>query len=602
MKQLNKLNSSQRKARLYKKLSTINLRLLFLIIFICFSAYPLLSCSNPANADNTTASTASEEEKQEPYPDLKMTDPAAATDSLQAKTASARTGSKTNMTEDLQNHSANEAHVKLGNEVLLDDYRHLVTHSRVGLITNQTGINSQGESTVHLLAQDPEINLAALYAPEHGLDGKAGAGEYVESYTHEALDIPVFSLYGRTRKPTREMLAEVDVLLYDIQDIGARTYTYISTLNYAMQAGAEHNTPIVVLDRPNPLGGLRVEGPVLEDPFKSFIGVDNLPKAHGMTIGELGRFFNRHIGAELTVVPMENYKRNMIFQDTGLPWVGTSPNIQSLDSAFKYMATGLGEGTGVRQADKFHWIGGKGLDAREFTGKLNRLPLEGVNFIPEAKDGAGGARLEITDYYQFNPAKTGIYTLATAFQLGDFTVPKSGNLENSWEIVMFDKVMGTNTIGQWLEEGLPPEKIAANYGPSLDQFKQQRKAYLIDKYAADFLVKVNDRLISFDAPPFLDENDRLLVPIRAITEAMGAQVDWDGDNRTVTITGNNKRVVFTINEATVNVDGEVQTMDTRPVIKRDRTMLPLRYLGEYFGADVRYDASWQMVHVCQSGH
>lgn len=373
-----------------------------------------------------------------------------------------------------------EVAFKLGNEVLMTKYRHLVEGKRVGLVTNQSGVNSQGLSTISLLAADKTARLTALYGPEHGIDGAAKAGEYVESYNHSELGIPVFSLYGKSRMPTAEMLENVDVLVFDIQDIGARSYTYISTLNYCMVAAKKYNKKIVVLDRPNPLGGTIVEGPVLEDPYISFVGVDNLPMAHGMTAGELAQFFNRKIGADLAVVPMEGYTRDMVFPETGLQWVQTSPNIPDLYSVFGYMATGLGEGTGIYQADKFRWIGGKGIDAHKFSALMNQSGLPGVRFIPEIKGEAGGVRLVIEDYKAFNPARTGIYALAHAHSLNNFKVPKSGKT-----IVMFDKIMGTAKIGEYLEQGLTPQQIEAACAPALEKFRAEREKHLIYGYPAE---------------------------------------------------------------------------------------------------------------------
>lgn len=366
---------------------------------------------------------------------------------------------------------------KLGNEVLMASERHLVNNKKVGLVTNQSGVNSRGESTIQILHEAEDIDLVALYAPEHGLDGTASAGEYVESYTHQELNIPVYSLYGRTRMPTEEMLKGIDVLLFDIQDIGARTYTYISTLNYCMIAVEKYNIPIIVLDRPNPLGGTIVDGPMLEERFKSFVGVDILPKSHGMTVAEIARYFNRTIRANLIVVPMQGYDRTMIYQDTGLSWVQTSPNIPDLEAVFGYMATGLGEGTGVFQADKFRWIGGRGLNAEQFAALLNNSDLQGVSFIPEQRGESGGVRLEITDYYSFNPARTGIYALTYAFTLGDFNVPKSNET-----IVMFDKIMGTDKMGEYLELGFSPQEIEQLFTPALESFKDRRKEYLLPQY------------------------------------------------------------------------------------------------------------------------
>lgn len=366
---------------------------------------------------------------------------------------------------------------KLGSEVLIEKHRYLIEGKKVGLVTNQSGVNSAGVSTIDLLEQAPRVELAALYGPEHGIDGKAKAGEYIESYVHPELQIPVYSLYGATRMPTAEMLKDIDLLLYDVQDIGARSYTYISTLNYCMVAAVKYDVPIIVLDRPNPLGGLKVEGPMMEERFISFVGVDTLPMAHGMTVGELARYFNRKIGADLTVVTMEGYNRSMIFEDTGLKWIQTSPNIPDIDSVFGYLVTGLGENTGVFQADQFKWIGGRSLDEKEYAAALNSAGLPGVEFIPERRGEAGGVRLKITDYKIFNPGRTGIYALTQAFLLGDFNVPKSDS-----SIVMFDKIMGTAKMGEYLEQGLSPQQIVANFAPAVESFKLERQKYLLPQY------------------------------------------------------------------------------------------------------------------------
>jgi uncharacterized protein YbbC (DUF1343 family) len=490
--------------------------------------------------------------------------------------------------------------VKLGNELLMDKYHDFIMGKRVGLITNQSGVDSRGVSTIDKLAADSTIQLAALYGPEHGIDGTALAGQYVESYTHKELGIPVYSLYGNTRKPTGDMLKNIDVLVFDIQDIGARSYTYMSTLNYCMIAARDNNKTVIVLDRPNPLGGETVSGPVLEDPYKTFVGVDNLPMAHGMTAGELANFFNRNIGADLKVVPMEGYTRSTIYQDTGLQWVPTSPNIPDIDSVFGYMATGLGEGTGIRQADKFKWIGGKGIDANKFANLLNQSGLQGVNFIPEIMGDSGGVRLQITDYRTYDPAKSGIYALAYAHTLNNFKVPQSGET-----VVMFDKIMGTNKIGQYLTQGLTPMKIEANYTPALNKFKEERQKYLIYGYgqslpsggSGQIVIKVRGSAISFDSPPYIDKNNRVIVPVRAIVEALGAEAGWDSKARTVTVRGGGNDVVFKIDSRYVVVNGQTKTMDTTPVIKNNRTMLPARYVAEYLGAEVLWDPGVRTVDI-----
>ncbi|MDD4048778.1 MAG: DUF1343 domain-containing protein, partial [Clostridia bacterium] len=462
---------------------------------------------------------------------------------------------------------------KLGNENLMSSYHHLIAGKRVGLITNQSGVNSQGESTIDVLANDSTVDLVALYGPEHGIDGQAGAGEYIESYIHKELGIPVYSLYGKTRKPSESMLADVEVILFDVQDIGARTYTYISTLNYCIKAAKECEKTIIVLDRPNPLGGVIVDGWVLEDQFETFVGVDNLPTAHGMTVGELALYFNRDIGADVRVVPMEGYSRETIYQDTGLPWIATSPNIPDIDSVFGYMSTGLGEGTGIFQADKFKWIGGKGIDAFAFANLLNQAQLSGVTFIPEVRGSAGGVRLVINDYRLFNPAKTGIYALTYAHSLNSFKVPKSGKTT-----VMFDKIMGTDKIGIYLEQGLTPQEIDAKNLTRLNSFKEERKKYLIysDEPYHQLSVIVQGKTVEFDSEPYIDENNRLMVPLRAIVEALGAQVDWSLEKRTINISGDvlgkKKLILFVIDEKTAIVDDARNEMDTCPVIKNSRTM------------------------------
>ena len=371
-----------------------------------------------------------------------------------------------------------EATVKLGNEVLLESAYHLIDGKRVGLVTNQTGVDSRGVSFIDNLLATRGAKLIALYAPEHGLDGTARAGAKVNSYIHPDYDIPVYSLYGNTRMPTEEMLLKIEVLLFDIQDIGARTYTYMSTLQYCIEAAQKYHKSIIVLDRPNLLGGLTVDGPVLEDAFKSFMGVDNLSMAHGMTAGELALFYNRKIGADLAVVSMEGYHRGMSFSDTGIPFVQTSPNIPDMTSAYGYMATGLGEGTGVHQRDQFRWIGGKGLDSLQYAERLNGSNLPGVIYFPQEQETGGGVRLEIVDPDSFNPAKSGIYALAYAFMLGDFQVPQS----TPEKIVMFDKIMGTDKIGACLEERLAPQQIEAAYARDLQAFKTEREKYLLPSY------------------------------------------------------------------------------------------------------------------------
>ena len=364
--------------------------------------------------------------------------------------------------------------VVLGNERLLTEYKHLIDGKRVGLITNQTGVDAEGRPVAEKLKAYPGAQLVALYSPEHGLDGKQKAGAYVASYFDKNMNLPVYSLYGRTRKPSKEMLKGIDVLLYDMQDIGSRTYTYISTLQNAMVAAKENGIPIVVLDRPNPLGGEIVEGFLRETRFKSFVGIDKMPMAHGMTAGELGQFFNREIGADLTVVPLKNWRRDMVWQDTGLPFAQTSPNIPNLSSAFLYMATGSGEETGIGQDEKFHWVGGKNMNSAEYARRLNAKNLPGVRFVAAPKGSRGGVRVEVTDPHSFNPARTGIYTLAVANQMRPINVP---TLKKPYS--MFYLIQGSETIAEMFRARKSPEEIVAAYQSDVEAFRAERAPYLL---------------------------------------------------------------------------------------------------------------------------
>lgn len=486
---------------------------------------------------------------------------------------------------------------KLGNEVLFERYMHLIKDKRVGLVTNPTGVNSRGETTIKLLAQHPDVDLVALFGPEHGVDGKAAAGVYVKSYIDPDLNIPVNSLYGETRRPSADMMQGIDVILFDVQDIGARSYTYISTMYYVMEAAKSHNIPVVILDRPNPVGGEICEGPILEDFTIGFIGIDNLPIAHGMTVGELARFFNRKIGANLHVVPMEGYTRDMIWQDTGLTWVPTSPMIPYVESAFGYNATGLGDGTGIGQRDYFRWIGGVGIDSNKFADLMNSSKLPGVVFIPEMQGTRGGVRLQITDFRTFNPVRVNLHALAHGKRLINFSVPKSGTTYNS--LSMFAKVMGGNRVGEWLEQKLTPQQIEARYAAELAKFKQDRQPYLIYGYHGGQgpNLLIDNTPIFSDVKPYIDRSNRTMVPYRVIGQALGAKVHWNEPQRSVTLQKGDNTVVLRIGQKTVHLNGKAIAMDTVPVIQGNRTMVPVRFVSELLDAFVHWDQTSATVIV-----
>jgi uncharacterized protein YbbC (DUF1343 family) len=376
-----------------------------------------------------------------------------------------------------------------GVEVLLDDQKELLKGKKVGLITNPTGIDSKMNSIVDLLNEDPDIELTALFGPEHGVRGDAQAGAYVESYIDEKTGLPVYSLYGQTKKPTPEMLENVEVLVFDIQDVGTRHYTYIYTMAYAMEAAKENNIPIVVLDRPNPLGGLSVDGPVLEPEFSSFIGMYPIPTKHGMTVGELASFFNEEfeIGADLTVIKMKGWKRSMDYDDTGLPFVLPSPNIPTVSTTFVYPATGLIEGTNLSEGrgttKPFEMIGAPYINSTNLAAELNSLNLPGVkfraaSFTPITSKHAGklshGVEIYVTDRAEFDAVPTGLHIIKTIHDMypEDFEF-----LSNNF----FDKLIGNDWVRTMILEGASVTDITNKYQKEQDEFKKVRKEYLIYK-------------------------------------------------------------------------------------------------------------------------
>lgn len=287
----------------------------------------------------------------------------------------------------------------------------------MGLVTNQTGVNADLKTNIDLFLEQNGCELVALFAPEHGIDGKGRAYEKIE-HGQTAFKVPVFSLHGSHFRPTKEMLDMVDVLVYDIQDIGVRSYTFLSTLCYVMEEAAKHNIPVVVLDRPNPLGGL-IDGPMLQDDKRSLIGYLNIPYCHGMTIGELAQFFNGeyNVKCDLHVVPMRGWLREMVFRETGLHWVPTSPQIPESDTPFYYAATGLlGElsfvSIGIGYPLPFKIVGAPWIQGKEFAKKLNDQKLPGVVFLPfvfrpfygkyQGLD-CEGVKIIVTDPHTFEP-------------------------------------------------------------------------------------------------------------------------------------------------------------------------------------------------------
>lgn len=416
-----------------------------------------------------------------------------------------------------------KAQLKLGIDVLLNEEIGKLKGKRVGLITNPTGVDKELNSIVDLLYNSDDVDLVALYGPEHGVRGDAQAGEGVDYYIDEKTGLPVYSLYGKTRKPTPEMLEGVDVLLFDIQDVGARFYTYIYTMAYAMEAAAENNIDMMVLDRPNPISG-QVEGPVLEPDFSSFVGLYPIPQRHGMTVGELAQLFNEEfdIHANLDVIKMKNYKRATYYDETDLPWVLPSPNMPTVDTASVYSGTALIEGTNVSEGrgttKPFELIGASYIDGDALAKELNKADLPGVKFraayftpMFSKENGklSGGVELFVTDREKYEAITTGLAIVKTIHDMypDDFSF-----------LASFDNLAGNSWIREDIEKEQSLQAITAKWEGDLKEFKTLRRNYLLYKITTKDLMNMIDQLKS-DGMITSDETaSKLNLHLRAVQQ------------------------------------------------------------------------------------
>lgn len=379
--------------------------------------------------------------------------------------------------------------VRPGVEVLIRDSLELVSGLSAGLITNHTGVDRQGRSSIDRLAALDTVDLVALYSPEHGIRGEVDAGQEVAGERDPKTGLPVHSLYGDTRKPTPEMLERVEVLLFDIQDVGARYYTYVSTMGLAMEAAAEEGIPFVVLDRPNPVGGRAVQGNVLDTAFASFVGRYPVAMRHGMTVGEMARFINdRHgVGADLHVVPARGWRRGDWYDEIDLPWVAPSPNMSDLTTATHYPGTCLFEGTNLsvgRGSDRpFQQVGAPWLDAETAARRLNERELPGVRFravtfTPEepSDDKYGGrqvrgVRFVVTDRREYDPTRAAAAALIETRRLA--------GERWSWREEHFDRLAGTDRLRRTVEEGRSLREITRPWPDQREAFRTARSEYLL---------------------------------------------------------------------------------------------------------------------------
>ncbi len=382
---------------------------------------------------------------------------------------------------------ATAARVRPGIEVLLTDSVSLIRNRSIGLVTNQAGVDAQGVNDVARL-QGAGIRIVALFSPEHGFRGAADPGAAIASTIDSATGIPIYSLYGRTSAPTDEMLQGIDVMLVDLQDAGARYYTYLATTVEVMKAAARVGVPVVVLDRPNPIGGL-VQGNVLEPAFTTMVGRLEVPMRHGMTLGELARLAaaDLRLGTALTIIPVEGWRRSQALDDTGLPFIPPSPNLPSIESLFHYPGICLFEGTNLsvgRGTDApFQQVGAPGLDTTALLAAMREAELPGVRFrgveFTPRRPGEGkfadtlvtGIRLEVTDRSTYDPTATAIHLLvAVRAVYGD---------RFAWIPAHFDRLAGSRALRIAVETRTAPAVILETWKPALNQFVERREQFLL---------------------------------------------------------------------------------------------------------------------------
>ncbi len=390
------------------------------------------------------------------------------------------------------------AQVKTGIDVLCDNGFEPLQGKRVGLVTNPTGVNRDLVSTVDLLANAPGVTLAALYAPEHGVRGNVTAGAKVATYTDTQTGVKVWSIYGTTTKPTAAMLAGIDVMVYDIQDIGSRSYTFISTMGKCMEACAENGIPFIVLDRPNPLGGEKVEGCLVDSDCVSFVSQYPVPYVYGLTCGELARYLNgegllrRGVRCDLTVIPMQGWRRDMLWQDTGLEWVMTSPHVPQPVSALFYPASGiLGEldymNIGVGYNLPFQLFCASWADAAKLANTLNDMDIKGFRFRP----------IHICPYYGLGTGRDlqGVQPYITDYDACELTLLQFHVMEavaSLWpahkpfatataaRLAMFDKVCGSKSVRrQFVDGGYRVSAIRDLWMSGTQAFRDRSHPYLL---------------------------------------------------------------------------------------------------------------------------
>ena len=374
--------------------------------------------------------------------------------------------------------------VKTGIDVLEAEHFAALAGKHVGLITNSSGRASDGQRTIDLLDHAPDVKLVALFSPEHGLEGSAAEGAKVESSRDAATGLPVYSLYGDVQRPTAQMLEGIDTLVFDIQDVGARFYTYITTLGYCLEAAGKKGIEFYILDRPNPINGAEVDGPMLDPDLRSFIGYFPMPIRHGMTVGELAKMFNgeNHLNAKLHVIKMEGWQRTDWFDETGQAWINPSPNLRNLTEETLYPGVCLLEGANVsvgRGTDTpFEMVGAPWIDGRELAAYLNARKIQGVRFLPMdftplsgifTGEDCHGVQIMLLDRQALEPTEMGVELLAALWRLS----PQNFKLNATLHLVGNHKVLESIRTGQ------SPSRIWYDWQGDVERFRKVRAQYLL---------------------------------------------------------------------------------------------------------------------------
>jgi uncharacterized protein YbbC (DUF1343 family) len=408
------------------------------------------------------------------------------------------------LSNNLNNNMNEKIKVKVGAELFVEKYLDLIKGKNIGIITNHSALLPDGRHIVDVLYSLPDVKIKALFGPEHGIRGDAPDGLKIDHDVDPTTKIKIFSLYGKITKPTKEMLDGIDVLIFDIQDVGVRFYTFTSTLFLTLEAAAENKIQYIVLDRPNPINGLNFDGPVIDDSLKSFVGLHSIPISHGMTVGELAKMVNNEgwlkngVKADLRVIEMEGWERKLWYDETSLQWIKPSPNMMSMNTAVIYPGLCFIEGTNISEGRgtmyPFEYIGAPFINGDKLANELNGFKLGGVEFhsvtfTPQdislvttdpKYEGleCHGVCIDVKNRNIYEPVKTGIYILYALKKVSpdDFKWRSPARSTGKYYI---DLLAGTPKIRELLNQGKNPDEIISLWQEGLDKFKNTRKKYLI---------------------------------------------------------------------------------------------------------------------------